>query len=191
MPVPALHVRKLNQSQPRAGARYVLYWSQMNRRVSFNQALEYAAELANEQNLPLLFYEGLTCAYPHASGRFHTFLLEGVNETARQLKERGIGYLFYLRRKQSEPDDAVYRLAEHAFALVTDDYPTFVARRHNARVPAKLKIPFFAVDASCIVPMAHFDKHEYAAYTIRPKVNKVLAEYLKPCLLYTSDAADE
>ncbi len=30
----------------------------------------------------MLFYEGVTCSYPHANDRLHTFILEGVPETA-------------------------------------------------------------------------------------------------------------
>ncbi len=60
--------------------------------------------------------------------------------------------------------------------MVTDDYPTFIAQCHNARVPAKLDVPYYAVDSSCIVPMRHFEKREYAAYTIRPEDPQALAE---------------
>ena len=63
---------------------------------------------------------------------------------------------------------------------MTDDYPVFVARDHNRSVPAKLTIAYYAVDSSCIVPMSHFTKQEYAAYTIRPKIRKVLDECLQP-----------
>jgi deoxyribodipyrimidine photo-lyase len=171
-------VRCLNQALFRSGAKYVLYWSQMNRRVSWNHALLYAAELANRARLPLLVYEGLTCSYPYASGRLHTFILEGVPDTEQHLRRLGIGYVFHLRRKWSAPDDILYRLTPDAAALVTDDYPTFIARRHNAGVPSKLSIPYYAVDSSCIVPMSRMEKREYAAYTIRPKIRKLLAQYL-------------
>src|SRR5262249_22591828 len=60
------------------------------------------------------------------------------------------------------------------------DYPAFIAVGHNLTVPGKLKIPYFAVDSSCIVPMGSFSKHEYAAYTIRPKIHKVLSQHLHP-----------
>ncbi len=150
----------------------------MNRRTASNHALAHAVHLANQRKLPVLFYEGLTCTYPYASDRLHTFLLEGVPDTARALRKLGIGYVFNLRRKRSDPDDAVYRLAQDAAAVVTDDYPTFIARRHNARVPEKLDIPYIAVDSSCVVPMSRMDKREYAAYTIRPKINRLLPEYL-------------
>ncbi len=172
--------RQLNGAGIRSGGDYILYWSQMNRRADANQALDFAVELANERRLPVLFYEGLTYGYPYSSDRFHTFILEGVPETEKRLKARGIGYTFYLRRGPSDANDVLYRLAARAAAVVTDDYPTFIAARHNAGVAPKLDVAFFAVDASCIVPMAHFQKREYAAYTIRPKIHKLLPRYLWP-----------
>jgi len=171
-------VRLLNNQPFRAEAKYVLYWAQMNRRVDSNHALQFAAELANQRNLPLLVYEGLTCWYPFASDRLHTFVLEGVPVTERRLKKLGIGYLFHLRRRRSDPDDILYRLAHEAAAVVTDDYPAFLARWHNARVPAKLDIPYYAVDSSCIVPMSRFENREYGARTIRPKIKRLLPRYL-------------
>jgi deoxyribodipyrimidine photo-lyase len=150
----------------------------MNRRTIANHALAFAADLANERGLPVLFYEGLTCSYPFANDRFHTFLIQGVPDTERDLRKLGIGYVFYLRRKPTDPDDVLYQLARDAAAVVTDDYPTFLARMHNARVPAKLDIPYFVVDSSCVVPMSRLEKREYAAYTIRPKITKLLSEFL-------------
>jgi deoxyribodipyrimidine photo-lyase len=174
-------VQKLNDKPFRQkGARYVLYWTQMNRRADSNHGLETAITLGNERGLPVLCYEGLTCSYPYANDRIHTFMLEAVPETARRMRARGVGYCFYLRRKRSDANDKLYVLAREAAAVVTDDYPTFIAAQHNASVPAKLDVPFFAVDSSCIVPMSRFEKREYAAYTIRPKVQKLLPEYLTP-----------
>ncbi len=164
----------------REDADYVLYWSQMNRRADSNHALLHAAEVANERQLPLLFYEGLTCTYREANDRLHTFVLEGVEETERRLAKLGIGYVFYLRRRKSDPNDVLYRLAERAAAVITDDYPTFIAAGHNARVPQKLDVAYTAVDSSCIVPMSKFEKREYAAYTIRPKIRRMLPDYFKP-----------
>ena len=175
-----MRVRKLNDDAIRTRARYVLYWAQMNRRVESNQALAHAAALANELGLPLLFYEGLTCTYPHANDRLHTFLLEGVPETERRASDAGIGYVFYLRRRRCDPNDILYRLAEDAAAVVTDEYPVFIAAEHNQRVPDRIGVAYFAVDASCVVPMNSFDKREYGAYTIRPKIRKLLPEHLKP-----------
>jgi deoxyribodipyrimidine photo-lyase len=172
-------VRQLNRTGPNLAGQYILYWSQMNRRVDSNHALLYAVELGNEYKLPILYYEGLTCSYSSANDRLHTFILQGVPETAKRLKRTGIGYCFYLRRKQSDPNDIVYRLAADAAAVVTDDYPTFIARAHNESVPQKLKLPYYVVDSSCIVPMSKHEKQEYGAYTIRPKIHRLLPRYLK------------
>jgi deoxyribodipyrimidine photo-lyase len=173
-------VQSLNGAPFRAGAKYLLYWAQVNRRVQWNHGLAYAAELANRTGLPVLFYEGLTYDYPHASDRFDRFVLEGVPDTQRELERLGIGYVFYHRRKRSDPNDVLYRLAKGAAAVVTDDYPLWPARVFNPRVASKLDIPYYAVDSSCIIPMSCFEKREYAAYTIRPKIRRMLPEYLKP-----------
>lgn len=174
-------VRILNEQPERPDARYVLYWSQMNRRADANHALEYAIARANELKLPVLFYEGLTCTYKEANDRMHTFVLEGVPETERRLRERGIGYCFYLRKTPASPNDVLYRLAAHAALTVTDDYPTFIAAGHNATVPQKIGVRYAAVDSSCVVPMNLLSKREYAAYTIRPKIHRLLPQHLKPC----------
>jgi deoxyribodipyrimidine photo-lyase len=173
-------VRKLSAEPVRETGRYVLYWAQMNRRVHGNQALEYAVATANRLDLPVLFYEGLTCDYPYANDRIHTFVLENVPDTAMLLKKRRIGYVFYLRRHRADPNDTLYRLAKDAAMVVTDDYPTFIAARHNARVPFRIGVAYHAVDASCVVPMNRHPKRHYGAYTIRPQIHKMLPGYLKP-----------
>ena len=173
-------IRKLNSAPERAAANYVLYWAQMNRRARSNQALEYAALEANRLGLPLLVYEGLGCTYQYANDRIHTFMVEGVPDTEKRLKARGIGYCFYLRRTKKDANDVLYKLAEHAALVVTDDYPVFIAPIHNASVPEKIGVAFHAVDASCIVPMSRHEKRNYGAYTIRPRINKMLPEYLFP-----------
>ncbi len=179
MPVETERITKLNSAEDRRDAEYVLYWAQMNRRVEANHGLLYAVELANKYKLPVLYYEGLTCTYEYANDRLHTFILEGVPETAKRLKKAGIGYVFYLRKTKAARNDVLYELAKKAAAVVTDDYPTFIARAHNARVPERLEVAYYAVDSSCVVPMSVIPQRQYGAYTIRPRIKKVLRKYLK------------
>ena len=152
----------------------------MNRRVEANHALAHAIFLANQLKLPVLVYEGLTCTYRQANDRIHTFILEGVPDTAARLKKLGVGYVFYPRRTRELPNDAVYRLASKAAVVVSDDYPTFIASQHNDAVSTKLDVSFLVVDSSCTVPMSKFEKREYAAYTIRPKIHRLLPGFMKP-----------
>ncbi len=152
----------------------------MNRRVESNHALRHAADIANENGIPLLVYEGLTFTYKGASDRMHTFLLEAVPDMAKALRSLGVGYFFYLRATNEDPDDILYRLAAKARCVVTDDYPVFIAAAHNKHVPKKIDVPFVVVDSSCIVPMSRHEKRAYGAYTIRPKIRRELPTYLKP-----------
>jgi deoxyribodipyrimidine photo-lyase len=173
-------IRALNQAPMREGAKYVLYWSQMNRRVESNHALAYAAEVANERGVPLLVYEGLTYDYRGANYRIHTFVLEGVPETQTSLARLHAGYFFYLRARRTSPNDLLYRLAADAVCLITDDYPVFIAADHNGRVPHKIGVSYIAVDSSCVVPMSVHATQAYAAFSIRPKIHAALPKYLAP-----------
>jgi len=171
-------IRILHDGAPGLNARYVLYWAQMNRRVRFNHALLHAVELANRQDLPLLVYEGLTCTYPGANRRVHSFMLEAVPEFGAEVRRQGAGYFFYLRAHRSDPNDVLYRLAASAHTVVTDDYPVFIAGRNNRSVASHIRLPFIAVDSSCTVPMCVHEKQAWAAYTIRPKIDRELPRFL-------------
>ena len=179
MPIEPERIQKLNLAPERPERAYVLYWAQMNRRVTSNHGLQYAVELANTHKLPVLFYEGLTCSYEYANDRLHTFILEAVPGTAQHLQTLGIGYVFYLRRTPESRNDVFYQLAKDAAAIVSDDYPTFIARTHNARVPQKLDVAYYAVDSSCVVPMSCIVNRQFAAYTIRPRIHRILPKYLR------------
>lgn len=173
-------VSLLNDREPNLKGRYVLYWMQMTKRAHHNHALNFAIQKANELRLPLVVYEGLKYYYPWASDRLHTFILEGVEEKRAVFEKLGIRYLFYLQKDKSDPKLTVARLAKDAALIVTDDYPCFIIPGHNRTIAEKAAIPVYTVDSNGIVPMACFEKEEYAAYTLRPKIKKLLPGYLKP-----------
>ncbi len=173
-------VQLLGDKPENKKAKYVLYWMQMFKRTSHNHALKFAIEQANERDLPLVVYEGLKYYYPWASDRLHTFILEGVEEKRKAFERLGITYIFYLQKDKKSPKQIVKKIAADAAILVTDDFPCFIIPEHNAAIVEKAKIPVFAVDSNGIIPMSCFEKEEYGAYTIRPKINKILDDYLKP-----------
>lgn len=173
-------VVQLNERSINSKGRYVLYWMQMYKRVENNHALTWAIRTANELKLPVVVYEGLKYYYPWACDRLHTFILEGVEEKRREFERLGIGYIFYLQRDTSSPKNIVARLAKDAALIVTDDFPCFIIPEHNRRIAERADLAVHAVDSNGIVPMSKFEKEEYAAYTIRPKINKLLPTYLKP-----------
>lgn len=173
-------VVQLNDKPVNEKGRYVLYWMQMFKRTHANHSLIWAIRKANELKLPLVVYEGLKYYYPWASDRIHTFILEGVEEKRREFERLGIRYLFYLQKDASSPKNTVAQLARDAALIVTDDFPCFIIPEHNRRIAERSEIAVHAVDSNGVIPMSKFDKEEYAAYTIRPKINKLLDRYLAP-----------
>jgi deoxyribodipyrimidine photo-lyase len=153
---------------------------QMYKRTTHNHALTFAIRKANELQLPLVVYEGLKYYYPWASDRMHTFILEGVEDRRVEFECVGARYIFYLQKDGASPKNTVAQLAREAACIVTDDYPCFIIPEHNRRIAERASVPVFAVDSNGIVPMGKFEKEEYAAYTIRPKIKKLLPDYLEP-----------
>ena len=170
----------MNDLQENKGGRYVLYWMQMFKRPETNHALRFAIEKANGLGLPVVVYEGLKFYYPWANDRLHTFILEGVNENRKAFTKMGIRYVFYLQKDKNDPKKTVAKLAEDAALIVTDDFPCFIIPGHNESIRKAAKVPVYAVDSNGVIPMSCFEKEEYAAYTIRPKIHKRLEQYLVP-----------
>lgn len=100
-------VRLLNDRAANPKAEYVLYWMQMFKRATYNHALDYAIEQANELGLPLVVYEGLKFYYPWANDRLHTFILEGVEEKRLTFERMGAHYIFYLQKDKNSPKQTV------------------------------------------------------------------------------------
>ena len=142
--------------------------------------MTYAIRKSNELNLPLIVYEGLKYYYPWANDRLHTFILEGVQEKRNEFELRGIRYIFYLQQDGTSPRSTLSDLSRNAACIVTDDYPCFIIPEHNRRIAELANIPVYAVDSNGVLPMSKFRTEEYAAYTIRPKIKKLLPEYLRP-----------
>jgi len=170
-------VQLLNDKSANNDGEYILYWMQMFKRTTHNHALKFAIEQANERRLPLVVYEGLKFYYPWASDRFHTYILEGVEEKRREFKKLGIKYVFYLQKNDESPKQTVAKIAEDAALIVTDDFPCFIIPDHNKAIVRRAAIPVYAVDSNGVIPMSRFEKEEFAARTIRPKIKQLLPDY--------------
>jgi deoxyribodipyrimidine photo-lyase len=178
--IPPRRIRRLNDRPERARADFVLYWIQVYHRAEQNWALSAAIQAANRLGVPLVVYHGLGCTYPHANDRIHRFILEGAAELEGRFARRGIRYRFYLRRRTADPNDVLYRLARRAALVVTDDFPAFFIPEQTARVAGRLDVAMWAVDSNGIVPLAAIPGEQYGAYTLRPKIRRLLAEHLHP-----------
>ena len=112
---------------------YVLCWLQQTLRAYDNPVIDAAIDLGNALGLPILVYHGLREDYPHASTRLHDFILKASSDMQRGFAERGLRCVTYVDRKGHREKGLVYRLAEHAAAVLTDDQPVFIARAQAER----------------------------------------------------------
>lgn len=172
--------RHLRAGDARPGGAYVLYWMQAVRRAEGNLALDEAIRIANDLGLPVVVYEGLRPDYPEANVRIHTFIVEGMRENAEAAAARGLRYVANVPPRTAPDRDALPRLARRSAAVVTDEVPGFVFPSQTAALARRIDCPLVTVDASTVVPMREFPKREFAARTIRPKIHRVLEDYLRP-----------
>ncbi len=158
-----------------ADGDYVLYWMQESQRAEHNEALEFAIQQANTQGLPLVVGFGLMDDYPDANLRHYTFMLEGLQETAAALANRGIK--FVLRR--GAPAAVALALGKRATTIVCDRSYLRNQRAWRTQVATAATCPVFQVECNAIVPVeVASNKREYAARTIRPKLHKQLDRFL-------------
>ena len=162
--------------RPPTPGKFVLYWMQQAQRAEFNPALEYAVKQANALRLPVLVGFALA-AYPAANLRHYLFMLAGLRETEKRLAARGLGFCI----RQGPPEDVVPALAKGAALLVGDVGYLRVQREWREAVAKRVACPVVFVEGDAIVPVAEVSDHaEFAARTIRPKIHRKLAEFLKP-----------
>jgi deoxyribodipyrimidine photo-lyase len=176
----AQRTRDLNGKRHAPDGAYVLYWMQSTQRLEENWALRAAIRAADKVGRPLVIHQGLDPTYPHAADRHHTFILEGARETARRAAALGLHYQFVLRARRDDDRRVVDRLAERAYLVVTDLFPTAGVAARAARLADRLDRRVLAVESSAIVPALSLPKAEWAARTIRPKLRAQLDLALEP-----------
>ena len=155
----------------------VIYWMSRDQRVHDNWALIYAQKLAIEKKKPLLVVFNLVPDFLEATIRQYGFMLKGLQEVESELGRYNIP--FYLL--QGNPEVEIPKLIKkyNTSVLVSDFDPLRIKRIWKREVAKKIEIPFYEVDAHNIVPcLIASNKTEFGAYTIRPKIHKLLPEFL-------------
>lgn len=156
----------------------VVYWMQQSQRNEFNHALEYAIFRANQMNLPVVVFFALTPGFPEANYRHYLFMLEGLKEVKEALNKRGVGFVMWLE----SPEDAVVEFCEKIkpAMLIFDKGYLNVQRMWREKIVRNLKdLKIVEVESDVVIPVeTTSNKQEFAARTIRPKITKLLPEFL-------------
>ena len=155
----------------------IVYWMQRDQRVNDNHALLYAQELAIELKQPLKVVFCVTSKFINATKAHYSFMLEGLKEIALSLHQKQIEFILL----SGKPADEILSFVEKekCGALITDFNPLLSVRLWKKSIVEKIKISFSEVDAHNIVPCRiASSKQEFGAYTLRPKITKLLPEFL-------------
>lgn len=170
-------IKQLNNFSAKTSQGPIFYWMSRDQRMKDNWALLFTEELAHKhnQNFGVIF-----CLQPEfleAGLRQYDFMLKGLQELEKDLHSKNIPFFLLLGSPEVEIPKFV---KDHKVsALVTDFSPLKISRAWKNAVNKKIRIPFYEVDAHNVIPAwVVSPKQEYAAYTIRPKVHKLLSEYL-------------
>ncbi|MBN2135301.1 MAG: deoxyribodipyrimidine photo-lyase [Acidobacteria bacterium] len=155
----------------------VIYWMSRDQRASDNWALLYSISLAKENNVGCLVIFCLIPEFLGAGSRQYRFMLDGLQETEESLRKKKIPFIILSGNPIQEIPSFLNSVT--AGTLVTDFDPLKIKRKWKDEISHLISIPFFEVDTHNIVPIwTASSKQEYGAYTIRPKIKKLLPDYL-------------
>jgi deoxyribodipyrimidine photo-lyase len=172
---PRITVRR--EGLPDRCGRCVVYWMQRAQRGVDNHAVDVAVRIANLLGLPLVVYFAGISNFPHANLRHYAFLNQGLPDIEADLAARNIS--FVMRRAPHESHEQLLADVQAAF-LIGDENPMREPERWRKHLASQIKIPFWTVDADVVVPSKLIEKAQYGAYTIRPRLYRLLPEYLYP-----------
>lgn len=160
--------------------RGVCYWMFRDQRLDDNWALVYAQRFALQYKCPLYVTFYLMSHYSVAGIRQYDWMLKGLEQVEKQCHLLGIQ--FHLRLGYAKDLIADYCEENEIDIVVADMIPLRDPLSWVEDAGRKLKkknIPLFQVDAHNIIPVwVTSNKQEFAARTIRPKVHRVLNDYL-------------
>lgn len=167
----------LKEGETKSGP--VLYWMSRDQRAENNWALLAAAKEAKAKGTPLIVCFVQAPTFVNAAEAIYSFMLDGLEEIAVQLNRLNIPFVF----AQGNPPDVVHEicLQYEVSAVYCDFDPLRIKLQWKYELCKRLKIPLTEVDAHNIVPARFVStKQEFGAYTIRPKIRKLLNQFLAP-----------
>jgi deoxyribodipyrimidine photo-lyase len=164
-------------AEPAGDGKAVVYWMQRSQRATDNPALETAIAAANAIGKPVIVYFGFIGGVAGANLRHYQFMVEGLRDVAEDLARRRIAFVV---RKFGEHDFIRFCEEVRPAIVVSDENPLRAAERSRQQTAARLRVPFWTVDADVIVPSRLLQKEHYAARTIRPRIRAELSRFLRP-----------
>jgi deoxyribodipyrimidine photo-lyase len=178
MAFPIIHETRIQHLNDRGivQGRYVLYWMQQSQRAEMNHALEYGVQEANRLGCGVVVAFGLTDDYPEANLRHYTFMLEGLKETERALRKRGVRMIV----RRGAPPAVALEVGREASLIICDRGYLRHQRVWRQKVASEAGCRVVQVESDLIVPVETASgKAQIGARTLRPRIHRQLPDYLK------------
>lgn len=170
-------VRVRRDGDPKTDGTCVVYWMQRSQRGRDSHALDLAIRVGNALRLPVVAYFAGISNFRAAYWRHYVFLNQGLPDIEDDLAERNV--TFVVRNAPHESHERL--LADvNAAICIGDENPMREPESWRKRLAERLTIPFWTVDNDVVVPTSLIGKAQYAAYTMRPRLYRMLPEFLKP-----------
>jgi deoxyribodipyrimidine photo-lyase len=170
------HQRTRILAKGRQGKGPVVYWMSRDQRVFDNWALLWAQEEAILHQKPLLVVFVLDFN-KNSSLRRYSFMVRPLQELQQNLIQLDIG--FHLISENPAKEFTAFLVGLDVHCIVSDFEPIKERQQLKNSITQEIKAPFYEVDTHNIIPAwVCSDKKEYAAYTIRPKINRLIDDYL-------------
>jgi deoxyribodipyrimidine photo-lyase len=169
-------VRILKEGVNKTGA--VALWMSRDQRVNDNWALLFAQELALKKKVPLAVVFCVVPDFLGATKRQYIFMLKGLQEIEQNLQKKNIPFFLL---SGSPGEELPHFIRENNISVLVKDFdPLKIKSAWAKSVKRAINIPFYEVDAHNIVPCwVASPKQEFGAYTLRPKIYRMLPEFLE------------
>lgn len=155
----------------------VLYWMNRDMRLKDNWALLRAQELAKEHKTELVACYNLDPEFLGGTLRQLDFKIKALQELHADFEKYNIAFHILVDSDIKCVSDFIKK--HKVGYLVTDFAPLRIQRQWLETLISKSNIPIEVVDTYNIVPIWEAsEKKEFAAYTIRPKIQKKLKDFL-------------
>ena len=170
------HYRCLNSKPVDSNKDYLLYWLQNSQRVSDNKALSLAGKLANRLNKPLVVAFLFMPDFPGSNFRHFNFMYEGIRETLEELQAAGAGVQVEIGKR----NEFFKGISERASLILTDQGFLQEPKNWRKELGEVSRTAVIEIASNTVVPVETASKkEEYAAYTIRKKINSLRDRFLE------------
>ncbi len=155
----------------------VVYWMNRDLRLADNWALLHAQDIAHTHDRDLHIVYNIVPNYLGGGRRQWEFKKAALQEIEQDAQKKGIGFSVVLGEEE-ELENFFHK--QKAAYIVTDFCPLRISQTWVRHIASAVSVPCDEVDAHNVVPCwIASPKQEFAAYTFRPKIQKIVGTYLE------------